>query len=149
MARVNILKQIKSGDRWKLVSIPRDSDGKPQWKSLPEGRYYIEWHEHGKRKREAAGATVADAQEAARRRKHVLEHRALGFRGFAPEDEALEKTPLHIAVRRYLDVCQGRSKSRPLGRRETRPVPMGLRVWFEGFAGAAERRPAAPGGRRV
>lgn len=42
--------------------------------------------------------------------------------------------------------CQGRSKNRPPGRRQTRPVHMGLRVWFEGFAGAVERRPTAPEG---
>ncbi|MEO5924501.1 MAG: tyrosine-type recombinase/integrase [Bryobacteraceae bacterium] len=110
MSRVNILKQIKFEGRWKMVSIPRDSHGKLQWKSLPEGRYYIEWHEQGKRKREAGGATVADALETARRRKHVLEHRALGLRGFAAEDEALEKTALHVAVRRYLDVVENLKK---------------------------------------
>lgn len=49
MARVNILKQIKVEDRWKLVAIPRGRDGKWNWKALPEGRYFVEWHEHGKR----------------------------------------------------------------------------------------------------
>lgn len=38
MPRVNILKQIKIDDRWKLVSIPRDDDGRYDWKGLPEGR---------------------------------------------------------------------------------------------------------------
>ena len=33
--------------------------------------------------------------------------------------------------------CQGRSKTRPLWRRESRPVPWWRRLWFEGFAGAA------------
>jgi hypothetical protein len=33
--------------------------------------------------------------------------------------------------------CQGRSETRPLGRRESRPVPIGLRLCFEGFVGAA------------
>ena len=28
MPRVNILKQIKVEDRWKLVSVPRDSEGR-------------------------------------------------------------------------------------------------------------------------
>jgi ATP-dependent Clp protease, protease subunit len=35
------------------------------------------------------------------------------------------------------DVCQGRTKTRPLWRRESRPVPWWRRLWFEGFAGAA------------
>ena len=57
MARVNILKQVKVGDRWKLVSIPRDKNGRQNWKALPEGRYFVEWWERGKRKREAGGST--------------------------------------------------------------------------------------------
>ena len=72
MARVNILKQVKVGDRWKLVSIPRDKHGRQDWKALPEGRYFVEWWERGKRKREAGGSTAADAQEVARRRKRWL-----------------------------------------------------------------------------
>lgn len=110
MARLNILKQVKIGDRWKLVSIPRTEAGKYDWTALPEGRYFIEYHENGKRKRQAAGATAADALETARRRKHVLEHRALGYRGFAPEDEELERTPLHIAIKRYLEVVESLKK---------------------------------------
>ena len=63
MPRVNILKQIRVGDRWRLVSIPHDEHGRYNWKSLPPGRYFIEWWERGKRKRQAAGATTADAQK--------------------------------------------------------------------------------------
>jgi hypothetical protein len=33
--------------------------------------------------------------------------------------------------------CQGRSKNRPLGRRESRPLPRKLGFCIEGFAGAA------------
>ena len=76
MPRVNILKQIKVDDRWRLVSIPHDRHGRLDWKALPKGRYFVEWWEHGKRKREAASGTVADAQEIARRRKHILEGKA-------------------------------------------------------------------------
>src|SRR4051812_31914992 len=114
MARVNILKQVKVDDRWKLVAIPKDSEGKWNWKSLPEGRYFVEWHEHGKRKREAAGATAADALETARRRKHTLEGRALGRDGFSAEEEAVGKAPLHIAVKKYLDVVENLKKPNTL-----------------------------------
>jgi len=112
MPRVNILKQVKVEDRWKLVSIPRDEDGRLDWKSLPDGRYFVEWWEAGKRKREAGGATVADAQEVARRRKHKLEARALGL----AQDPAQEvaRTPLHVAVKRYLDVVEGLKKPNTL-----------------------------------
>ncbi len=100
MSRVNILKQLKVDGRWKLVSIPRDREGRYNWKALPDGKYFIEWWEHGKRKRRAAGATAAEAQEAARRRKHILEGRALGVEGYgASEDDAALRTPLHVSLR--------------------------------------------------
>lgn len=108
MARVNILKQVKVGDRWKLVSIPRDKHGRQDWKALPEGRYFVEWHERGKRKREAAGSTAADAQEVARRRKHTLEARRLGLDPHVNEE--VSKLPMHVAVKRYLDVVEGLKK---------------------------------------
>ncbi len=78
MVRVNILKQVKEGERWKLVAIPRKKSGAYDWESLPEGRYFVEWYERGKRKREAGGGTAAEAQEVARRRKHTLEGRGVG-----------------------------------------------------------------------
>jgi len=112
--RVNILKQVKVGDHWKLVSIPRDKHGRKSWKSLPEGRYFIEWWEGGKRKRQAAGVTTAEALEAARRRKHVLEGRALGVEGYAGPDEETKRAPLHVAVTRYLDVVEGLKKPNTL-----------------------------------
>ena len=43
MSRVNILKRVKIGARWKLLSIPRNDKGNPNWAALPEGRYFIEW----------------------------------------------------------------------------------------------------------
>jgi hypothetical protein len=43
VSRVNILKRVKIGARWKLLSIPRNDKGNPNWAALPEGRYFIEW----------------------------------------------------------------------------------------------------------
>ncbi|HUX09712.1 MAG TPA: phage integrase SAM-like domain-containing protein, partial [Terriglobia bacterium] len=114
MARVNILKQVKVGDRWRLVSIPHDDHGRNNWKALPEGRYFIEWWERGKRKRQAAGVTTAEALEAARRRRHILEGRALGIEAQAAADEEAKRTPLHIAVKRYLDIVEGLKKPNTL-----------------------------------
>ena len=73
MPRVNILKQVRVGDHWKLVSIPKNRNGRNNWKSLPEGLYFIEWYERGKRKRQAGGVTVAEVMDAARRKKHSLD----------------------------------------------------------------------------
>jgi len=114
MPRVNILKQVKIGEHWKLVSIPRDHHSRYNWKALPEGRYFIEWWERGKRKRQAAGATTAEALEAARRRKHILEGRALGFEDQAAADEETRRTPLHVAVKRYLEIVEGLKKPNTL-----------------------------------
>jgi len=109
MSSVNILKQIKHEGRWKLISIPRDKQGRYQWKDLPEGRYFIEWWERGKRKRQAAGKTTADVLEAARRRKHILEGKALGIKG-SDDDTDVSRIPLHIALKRYLDIVEGLKK---------------------------------------
>lgn len=108
MARVNILKRIKIEDRWQMCSIPRTKQGRPDWKALPNGKYFIEWYEQGKRKRQAAGSTVSQALEVARRKKHSLEGRALGIE--ASSDEDAKRTPLHLAVRRYLDLVEGLKK---------------------------------------
>jgi len=113
VARVNILKQVKIGDRWRLVAIPRDRKGRTDWKALPEGRYFIEWYEGGKRRRQAGGATVADAQEVARRKKHALEGKALGIRTFEASEETL-RTPLHVAVKRYLESVEALKKPNTL-----------------------------------
>jgi integrase len=114
MGRVNILKQIKVDDRWKRVAIPRNSKGDYDWKALPEGRFFIEWWQAGKRKREAAGRTVAEALEAVRLRKHILEGRALGIKGYAEMDEEAKKTLLHVAVQKYLDVVENLKKPNTL-----------------------------------
>ncbi len=114
MPRVNILKQVKVDGQWRLVAIPRDDHGRANWKSLPEGRYFIEWRERGKRRREAAGITTADALEAARRRKHILEGRALGVAGYAAAEEEAKRTPLHVAAKRYLELVEGLKKPNTL-----------------------------------
>src|SRR5256885_1804154 len=105
MAHVNILKQVRVNDRWKLVSIPRNRHGRQDWKALPEGGYFIEWYERGKRRRQAAGQTTAEALNAARLKKHELEGRALGVTESAEEEEP-KKTALHLAVKRYLETVE-------------------------------------------
>ena len=110
--RVNILKQVKEGERWKLVAIPRKKSGAYDWESLPEGRYFVEWYERGKRKREAGGGTAAEAQEVARRRKHTLEGQALGL--IKGDDEEPKLTAVHVAVKHYLDSVEALKKPNTL-----------------------------------
>jgi hypothetical protein len=109
VARVNILKQVKSGDRWRLVAIPRNKKGDYDWQALPEGRYFVEWYERGKRKREAGGGTAAEVLETARRRRHVLEGRALNLIK-DPDGEEAKKTTVHVAVNHYLESIEALKK---------------------------------------
>src|SRR6266700_41769 len=64
MAHVNLLKQFKTGNGWVLKSIPRKPNGQRDWSALPDGSYFIEWREGGKRMRLPAGRTVSQALEA-------------------------------------------------------------------------------------
>src|ERR1019366_6265894 len=105
--RVNILKQVKIDERWKLVAIPRTQKGGYDWNALPEGRYFVEWWQGGKRKREAGGATASEAQEVARRRKHTLEGKALGL---VDEEEETKRAVVHVAVKHYLESVQALKK---------------------------------------
>jgi hypothetical protein len=47
MSRVNIVKKIKIGGDWKLLSIPRNAKGNYDWNTLPDGLYLIEWRAGG------------------------------------------------------------------------------------------------------
>jgi integrase len=110
--KVNILKQIKVGEQWKLVSVPRTDKGGYDWNALPDGRYFVEWWVGGRRKREAGGGTATEALEVARRRKHALEGRALGLTD-ADEEEA-KRTAVHVAVKHYLESVEALKKPNTL-----------------------------------
>src|ERR1700719_1328423 len=43
LSRVNIVKRIKIGGRWKMFSIPRNAKGNYDWNAIANGRYYVEW----------------------------------------------------------------------------------------------------------
>ncbi|MGH9583016.1 MAG: phage integrase N-terminal SAM-like domain-containing protein [Bryobacteraceae bacterium] len=102
MSRVNILKRVKIGARWKLFSIPRNDKGNFDWGALPDGRYFIEWYLAGKRRREFAGTTAAQALESQRRKRHQLEARHLRLPGFETAGEESASPRLHVAVSNYL-----------------------------------------------
>jgi integrase/recombinase XerD len=110
MAHVNLLKQIKIDDRWVLRSIPKKSNGQRDWSALPDGSYFIEWRDNGKRRRLPAGATVAQALEVQRRKRHELEGRKLGVPGFETAGEAVKKPALHVAITKYLEQIEALKK---------------------------------------
>ena len=102
MSHVNIVKKIKIDGEWKLLSIPRNVKGNYDWNALPDGLYLIEWRAGGKRRRESAGVTAAQALEAQRRKRHELEGRKLGLPGFELAGETARTLALHVAVHKYL-----------------------------------------------
>lgn len=78
MARVNITRQIKTANGWKNVALDRDGKGRVKWGAGP-GRYIIEWYDGGRRRRQAAGTTPAEALEAQRRKRLELEAQKTGL----------------------------------------------------------------------
>ena len=69
--RVKILKYVKVGDAWRFANVVKRNGRIVRDHVLiagrnehhPEGSYYLEWYEHGKRHRKAVAdfATVAEA----------------------------------------------------------------------------------------
>ena len=106
MARVNIVKQIKVDGKWILRSIPKKKSGHYDWAALPDGDYFVEWREGGRRRRQPAGNTAAQAMEEQRRKRHELEAHSLGL---APRNEISEVVPVgeppsvQKLIDRYLD----------------------------------------------
>jgi len=110
VSHVNIVKKVKIEGSWKLLSIPRNAKGNYNWNALPDGSYLIEWYAAGKRRREAAGATAAEALEAQRRKRHELDGRKLRIPGFEFAGEKPKTPPLHVAVREYLGQVEALKK---------------------------------------
>jgi hypothetical protein len=104
MAHVNLVKQVKIDDRWVLRSIPKKANGQRDWSALPDGNYFIEFREKGKRRRLPAEATVAQALEVQRRKQAELEALAFGIIVPRPRTEDLPKpAPIDGLIDRYLD----------------------------------------------
>jgi hypothetical protein len=103
LSRVYIVKCIKIGGHWKMFSIPRNAKGNYDWNAIADGRYYVESYVGGKRRRQSAGVTSAQALDAQRRKRHELEGRNLGIPGFEAAGETVKKPPLLIIVSRYLE----------------------------------------------
>ena len=106
MGRVNIVKQVKVDGKWTLRSIPKKQSGHYDWSALPDGDYFIEWREDGRRRRQPAGNTAVQAIEEQRRKRHELEAHALGLapRNGIPEVVPVAEPPsIRKLIDRYLD----------------------------------------------
>lgn len=116
--RVNIVKYIKCGDSWRFApvierngKIVRDHvriDGRDE--HHPEGTYYIEWYESGKRRRQSV-VEFNEIVDAARRKS--IERRAViaGVLEKSPAEvetsETNARTTLSAAVTHYLKFVKG------------------------------------------
>src|SRR5258708_12672763 len=47
LSRVNMVKRIKIGGRWKMFSIPGNAKGNYDWNAIADARYYVEWYVGG------------------------------------------------------------------------------------------------------
>ena len=106
MAHVNLLKQFKTGNGWVLKSIPRKPNGQRDWSALPDGSYFIEWREGGKRMRLPAGRTVSQALEAQHIKLAELAATEVGIlQRYKPPSHTPEPEPMRLSasIRRYLD----------------------------------------------
>ena len=109
LPHVNLLKQVKVNGTWKLATALFDRKGRVrrdrvrvngQDEAHPEGSYFIEWWDHGKRRREAAGADAQDAADKARVREAEL---TAARYGVIPPAPALEAPPRRITLAAALD----------------------------------------------
>src|SRR6202051_3333078 len=105
MAHVNLLKQFKTGNGWVLKSIPRKPNGQRDWSALPDGSYFIEWREEGKRMRLPAGRTVSQALEAQHIKLAELAATEVGILQRYKPSHTPEPEPMRLSasIRRYLD----------------------------------------------
>jgi integrase len=105
VGHVNLLKQFKTGTGWVMKSIPRKSNGQRDWGALPDGSYFIEWREEGKRMRLPAGRTVSQALEARRIKLEEIAATEVGILQRYKPSQTPEPEPVRLsaAIRRYLD----------------------------------------------
>jgi len=108
-ARVILLKQIKHHDRWIPAPALFDSKGRVRRDHVrvqggdevhPEGGYFIEWREDGKRIKQASGPDAFVAADLARRKQAEL---SAVRNGIIPAQAAPEPEPERITVAAALD----------------------------------------------
>src|SRR5579872_3939329 len=116
--RVNILKKVRVGGSWKLVSV-LERNGKIVRDHVlisgndehhPEGGYYVEWYQEGKRKRQAV-RNFADVIEAARHKSIEVNAQKAGIIETSGEPEE-QRVTIGQAIDDYLDFIKAHRKQR-------------------------------------
>jgi integrase/recombinase XerD len=117
--RVNLIKKIKVGNAWRFAPVVPESNGRLKDKVRidgvievhPEGAYYIEWRERGKRSR----ISVQKEDAVAEARRKAVELRAVREGLIAspdPEPEVAPKIPIGQAIDDYLRFVRVHRKPR-------------------------------------
>ena len=119
--RVKILKYIKVGDAWRFANVIKRSGRIVRDHVLitgrdehhPEGSYYLEWYEHGKRHRKAV-ADFATVAEAARLKAIEVEALKAGVMSRPAQPAAINPNGITLAaaVDQYLAMIQAQRSHR-------------------------------------
>jgi integrase/recombinase XerD len=108
-SQVKLFKQVKINDKWALALALFDSKGRVrkdhvlvngQDENRPEGSYFIEWWDRGRRYREAVGPHAQDAAEKARIKQAEL---AAARNGIIPQTPVVESAPLRTTLAAALE----------------------------------------------
>jgi integrase len=119
--RVKILKYVKVGDAWRFANVIKRSGRIVRDHVLitgrdehhPEGSYYLEWYEHGKRHRKAV-ADFAIVAEAARLKAIEVEALKAGVMSRPAQPAVINPNGITLAaaVDRYLAMVQAQRSHR-------------------------------------
>jgi integrase/recombinase XerD len=116
--RVNILKKVRVGGSWRLASVLERSGKIVRDHVLisgndehhPEGGYYLEWYQGGKRRRQAVN-DFSEVVEAARRKSIEVNAQKAGIIEASPEPEQ-QRVTISQAIDEYLDFIKAHRKQR-------------------------------------
>lgn len=109
--RVNVVKRVQTlrGDRYCAVVVSDSGCIQSDWvivngnqEKHPEGCYYLEWRENGRRRRHSVGKDATVAQDSRVRKVKELEARAAGLELLAPKDNTA-RLQLRSAVPEFLE----------------------------------------------
>jgi integrase/recombinase XerD len=116
--RVNILKKVRVAGSWRLASV-LERNGKIVRDHVlisghdehhPEGGYYLEWYQEGRRRRQAI-ADFSEVVEAARRKSIEVNAQKAGIIERGPEPEQ-QRVTISQAIDDYLDFIKAHRKQR-------------------------------------
>lgn len=116
--RVNVLKKVRVNGSWKLASV-LERNGKIVRDHVlisgndehhPEGAYYLEWYQEGKRRRQAVG-DFSEVVEAARRKSIEVNAQKAGIIE-ASQGPEQHRVTIGQAIDKYLDFIKAHRKQR-------------------------------------